>query len=129
MYRGENSAPPTEMPGHLGFRNSRDRNLDSPGLNGKLGALTRRRILREPFLPLFIHPLEIVRVAEDKGCADYLVERAAGRSKDCLNVFQALGGLFLDGAPHHFAGDRVEGTLARNEDEPVRLYGLAVCCQ
>ena len=90
-----------------------------------LGALACRRVGREPADPLLVEAGEVVGVAEDERGADHPVDGAARRTQDRLDVPQALPRLLADGLADDRAV-RVRRRLARHEDEPRGLHGLAV---
>jgi len=97
--------------------------------NGKLGSLTRRRVLGKPFPPLFIHTRKIVFVAQDECGANHLVKSAAGCLEDGPDVPETLPCLCLDRLALYLSCYGVEGTLTGHEDESARSHCLTISGQ
>ena len=93
---------------------------------GSLAPCLAGRVDREPRLPLLIHAREVLRVAQDEGGADDLVQRAPGRLQDRRQVLQALARLLLDGGADKLSGGRVDASLTGHKHQSRGLDRLAV---
>src|SRR5690349_3295048 len=93
---------------------------------GHLHGRARRRPVADVLRVHGVHPLEVVEVLEEDRRLDELVEPGARLLEDRAEVREDLLRLFLDRAARKRFVARLEGELARDEDEVPRLDRLRV---
>jgi hypothetical protein len=113
----------------LSFSDKRNGNPHPFWMYGEFRALPCGWVLGEPLSPLFIHPCEVGLLAQNPGCANRFVERAACCAQDRFDIPETLTRLFLNGCSNHFASFGVERSLSRNKDKPASLHSLAISRQ
>ena len=89
------------------------------------GALSGRRIDREPFDSFLVRPREVGLVDQDDSGADDVVEATAGRFHLCLDIDQALPNLQQDRIADDRAGRRIERAVAGDEDLACGLGAIS----
>src|SRR6185436_1632355 len=100
-----------------GLSDRRNGHLQPGDSRGQFGALTSRRVGREPSEPLLVHAHEVVLVGQDNGGADYLVQRTTCRLENGLYVDEALAGLLLNGSAIDSARGWIHWPCARDEHQ------------
>ena len=105
--------------------NRRRRKLNPQWPDRPCGALSGRRIDREPFDSVLVHPREVGFVDQDDSGADDVVEAAAGGFQHCLDIAQALPSLQQDRIADDRAGGWVERAMAGDEDQACGLGAFA----
>ena len=98
-------------------------------LHMQFRTLTRRRVIRKPLFPFFIHPVEIIRIRQKEGYTYNLFERTTCGFKDGLNILETLSRMFLNCFAHNIVRQRIERHLACNENESIRFHALAVASE
>ena len=73
-----------------------------------------------------VHLLELLHVQKEHAAAQNMLEVRAARLENRAEVLKALLGLCFDVGARQFAGGRVSGTLARDENEAIEGHARRV---